>query len=63
MCDSVCILKLWYHVDDISIIRCIKFDLTEVPVVKSTAGERKVYLLELQNRFVTLFCSDLHQTE
>lgn len=63
MCDSVCILKPWYHVDDISIIRCIMYDLTEVPAVKSTAGGRKVYRLELQNLFGTLFCSDFRQTE
>lgn len=35
-CDSVGILKLWYHID--GVMRCIKFDITEGRGVKCTAG-------------------------
>lgn len=29
MCDFVWIIKLWYHIDGTSIMRCIKYDDTE----------------------------------
>lgn len=36
-CDSVWILEPWHHIEGISIMRCIKYDVTEDPAVKSTA--------------------------
>lgn len=37
MCDSVWILKPWYHIDGISVMRC-EYDVTEGLGVKSTAS-------------------------
>lgn len=36
MCDSVWILEPWNYIDDISIMGCILYDVTEGPAVKST---------------------------
>lgn len=37
-CDSIWILKLWYHID--GIMRCIKYNITEDLGVKCMARHR-----------------------